>query len=190
MIYHNVFWETMRRTYLGAVSVPSGSVAEWLELRVAQLKNIVLFGMGIPLVAGLILAAVGFFRSTSTFDASRARNSSITSHNRALMLIWASLACSFIAALYMQISMIRYTLPFVVLAAIPVGHALQVLTQRSWGRALSCGLILCTGWLSFLQLGILVQEHTINQAFHWIYPDKKVNPGHSSNLAVFGQKDD
>jgi len=25
---------------------------------------------------------------------------------------------------------------------------------------------------------------------HWIYPDKKVNPGHSSNMAIFGQKDD
>jgi thioredoxin reductase (NADPH) len=25
---------------------------------------------------------------------------------------------------------------------------------------------------------------------HWIYPEKKVNPGHSSNLAIFGQKDD
>ena len=30
----------------------------------------------------------------------------------------------------------------------------------------------------------------VNQAVHWIYPDKKVAPGHSSNLAVFGQKDD
>ena len=30
----------------------------------------------------------------------------------------------------------------------------------------------------------------VNQAVHWIYPDKKVNPGHSSNLAIFGQKDD
>jgi thioredoxin reductase (NADPH) len=25
---------------------------------------------------------------------------------------------------------------------------------------------------------------------HWIYPEKKVNPGHSSNMAIFGQKDD
>ena len=30
----------------------------------------------------------------------------------------------------------------------------------------------------------------VNQAVHWIYPEKKVNPGHSSNLAIFGQKDD
>jgi thioredoxin reductase (NADPH) len=30
----------------------------------------------------------------------------------------------------------------------------------------------------------------VNQAVHWIYPDKKVAPGHSSNMAIFGQKDD
>ena len=30
----------------------------------------------------------------------------------------------------------------------------------------------------------------VNQAVHWIYPEKKVTPGHSSNLAIFGQKDD
>ena len=30
----------------------------------------------------------------------------------------------------------------------------------------------------------------VNQAVHWIYPEKKVTPGHSSNMGVFGQKDD
>jgi ferredoxin/flavodoxin---NADP+ reductase len=25
---------------------------------------------------------------------------------------------------------------------------------------------------------------------HWVHPEKKVAPGHSSNMAVFGQKDD
>ena len=30
----------------------------------------------------------------------------------------------------------------------------------------------------------------VNQAVHHIYPDKKVTPGHSSNLAIFGQKDE
>jgi thioredoxin reductase (NADPH) len=30
----------------------------------------------------------------------------------------------------------------------------------------------------------------VNQAVHWIYPEKKVYPGHSSNMAIFGQKED
>ena len=30
----------------------------------------------------------------------------------------------------------------------------------------------------------------VNNAVHWINPKTKVNPGHSSNMALFGQKDD
>jgi len=30
----------------------------------------------------------------------------------------------------------------------------------------------------------------VNNAVHWINPKAKVNPGHSSNMAIFGQKDD
>jgi hypothetical protein len=30
----------------------------------------------------------------------------------------------------------------------------------------------------------------VNNAVHYINPKAKVNPGHSSNLAIFGQKED
>jgi thioredoxin reductase (NADPH) len=30
----------------------------------------------------------------------------------------------------------------------------------------------------------------VNQAVHWIYPEKKVSPQHSSNMALFGQSPD
>ena len=46
------------------------------------------------------------------------------------------------------------------------------------------------GKLKLIATGFAEAAIAVNQAFHWIYPDKKVNPGHSSNLAVFGQKDD
>lgn len=46
------------------------------------------------------------------------------------------------------------------------------------------------GKLKLIALGFAESAIAVNQAYHWIYPDKKVNPGHSSNLAVFGQKDD
>jgi thioredoxin reductase (NADPH) len=46
------------------------------------------------------------------------------------------------------------------------------------------------GKLKLIATGFGEAAVAVNQAFHWIYPDKKVNPGHSSNLAVFGQKDD
>lgn len=46
------------------------------------------------------------------------------------------------------------------------------------------------GKLKLIATGFAEATIAVNQAVHWVYPDKKVSPGHSSNLAVFGQKDD
>jgi thioredoxin reductase (NADPH) len=46
------------------------------------------------------------------------------------------------------------------------------------------------GKLKLIATGFSEAAIAVNQAVHWIYPEKKVNPGHSSNLAIFGQKDD
>ena len=46
------------------------------------------------------------------------------------------------------------------------------------------------GKLKLIATGFSEAAIAVNQAVHWIYPDKKVAPGHSSNMAVFGQKDD
>lgn len=46
------------------------------------------------------------------------------------------------------------------------------------------------GKLKLIASGFGEAATAVNQAVHWIYPDKKVAPGHSSNMAVFGQKDD
>ena len=46
------------------------------------------------------------------------------------------------------------------------------------------------GKLKLIATGFGEAATAVNQAVHWIYPEKKVNPGHSSNLAIFGQKDD
>ena len=46
------------------------------------------------------------------------------------------------------------------------------------------------GKLKLIATGFAEASIAVNQAVHWVYPDKKVNPGHSSNLAIFGQKDD
>jgi len=46
------------------------------------------------------------------------------------------------------------------------------------------------GKLKLIALGFSEAAIAVNQAVHWIYPDKKIAPGHSSNMAVFGQKDD
>ncbi len=46
------------------------------------------------------------------------------------------------------------------------------------------------GKLKLIATGFAEAATAVNQAVHWIYPEKKVTPGHSSNMAVFGQKDD
>ena len=46
------------------------------------------------------------------------------------------------------------------------------------------------GKLKLIASGFAEAATAVNQAVHWIYPEKKVNPGHSSNMAVFGQTDD
>ncbi|HVT37615.1 MAG TPA: NAD(P)/FAD-dependent oxidoreductase [Gemmatimonadaceae bacterium] len=46
------------------------------------------------------------------------------------------------------------------------------------------------GKLKLIATGFAEAATAVNQAVHHLYPDKKVNPGHSSNLAIFGQKDD
>jgi ferredoxin/flavodoxin---NADP+ reductase len=46
------------------------------------------------------------------------------------------------------------------------------------------------GKLKLIATGFGEAATAVNQAVHWMYPEKKVEPGHSSNMAVFGQKDD
>ncbi len=46
------------------------------------------------------------------------------------------------------------------------------------------------GKLKLIATGFSEAAIAVNQAVHWIYPEKKVAPGHSSNMALFGQTDD
>jgi ferredoxin/flavodoxin---NADP+ reductase len=46
------------------------------------------------------------------------------------------------------------------------------------------------GKLKLIACGFGEAAIAVNQAVHWMYPERKVAPGHSSNMAVFGQKDD
>ena len=46
------------------------------------------------------------------------------------------------------------------------------------------------GKLKLIATGFGEAAAAVNQAVHWIYPTKKVDPGHSSNMKIFGQTDD
>ena len=70
---------------------------------------------------------------------------------------------------------------------------IQVNSQMETGRAgiyASGDITTYPGKLKLIATGFAESATAVNQAVHFVYPEKKVNPGHSSNLAVFGQKDD
>jgi len=46
------------------------------------------------------------------------------------------------------------------------------------------------GKLKLIAQGFGEAATAVNQAVHWVYPDRKVAPGHSSNMAIFGQAAD
>ena len=46
------------------------------------------------------------------------------------------------------------------------------------------------GKLKLIALGFGEAAIAVNQAVHYVYPEKKVAPGHSSNMKIFGQTDD
>ncbi|HYV96066.1 MAG TPA: NAD(P)/FAD-dependent oxidoreductase [Gemmatimonadaceae bacterium] len=50
-------------------------------------------------------------------------------------------------------------------------------------------IVVYPGKLKLIANGFGEAAIAVNQAVHHIYPDKKVNPGHSSNLAIFGQSE-
>jgi thioredoxin reductase (NADPH) len=66
-------------------------------------------------------------------------------------------------------------------------------SQMETGRAgIYCAGDICSypGKLKLIATGFAEATTAVNQAVHWVYPDKKVSPGHSSNMSLFGQKDD
>ena len=66
-------------------------------------------------------------------------------------------------------------------------------SQMETGRAgiwAAGDIITYPGKLKLIATGFAEAATAVNQAVHHLYPEKKVNPGHSSNLAIFGQKDD
>ncbi len=70
---------------------------------------------------------------------------------------------------------------------------IAVNSQMETGRAgiyAAGDIVTYPGKLKLIATGFADAAVAVNQAVHHVYPEKKINPGHSSNLAVFGQKDD
>ncbi len=73
------------------------------------------------------------------------------------------------------------------------GHDIAVNSAMETGRTgiwAAGDITTYPGKLKLIATGFGEAAAAVNQAVHWIYPEKKVAPGHSSNMAIFGQKDD
>ena len=70
---------------------------------------------------------------------------------------------------------------------------IRVNSQMETGRAgiwAAGDIATYPGKLKLIATGFAEAATAVNQAVHFVYPDKRVNPGHSSNMSIFGQKDD
>jgi thioredoxin reductase len=74
-----------------------------------------------------------------------------------------------------------------------VKDEIAVNPQMEAGRAgiyAAGDITIYAGKLKLIAVGFSEAAIAVNQAVHWVYPEKKVSPGHSSNMAVFGQTAD
>src|SRR5688572_30006637 len=171
MSHGREFWEALKKMYLTTAGLPEGGVPSLLQLAVLQLKNMAFFGLGVPFFFGILLLAGGLafqnwirFRSSSlsTRHGSRLRPSAQS------VLLWLFLVSFFASLLCVRHPMIRYTLPLVAFAVIPIARVLQTIGHSGWGRAFACCLILSAFVFTYSQVAILTREHTVNQAFRWV----------------------
>ena len=70
---------------------------------------------------------------------------------------------------------------------IVVNSAMETGRQGIWAAG---DITTYPGKLKLIATGYSEAAIAVNQAVHWIYPEKKVNPGHSSHMAVFGVKEE
>jgi thioredoxin reductase (NADPH) len=73
-----------------------------------------------------------------------------------------------------------------------VDDAIVVSTTMGTGRpgVYAAGdIITYPGKLPLIATGFGDAAIAVNQAVHWIYPERKIAPAHSSNMALFGQSE-
>jgi hypothetical protein len=64
--------------------------------------------------------------------------------------------------------LLRYALPVTVFLIFPAANSLSDASLKFWNRGLAIAVLFLTGVLSLLQVKMMAQEHTVNQAFQWI----------------------
>jgi YVTN family beta-propeller protein len=175
LIYRRQFWESIR-PYLQTGNLPEGAVPGIGALLSLQVKNMAVFGFGFALTLALILVLIRLCVRISTSlprQQARSLKDVVSQYFRApkahLHLILGLMLVSFVLSMVLlRQPMLRYALPVMVFLIFPTANFLSQQSFKPWTRGLVITVLFLTGMLSLLQVEILTQEHTVNQAFQWI----------------------
>jgi YVTN family beta-propeller protein len=164
LVHSRQFWESVN-PYLQFGRVPEGAVPGILALLGLQLKNLAMFGLGIPLTLVLLMGVYRLLRSPRPLAfVPFAKGDSPSQHT----FFTLTIVCFVVSLLVLRQPMLRYTLPVAALLVFSVANSLCEMSRSSIGRGLAVAVLVVTGGLTLLQVKILTQPHPFNQAFGWV----------------------
>lgn len=178
LFYRQGFWESVK-PYLQPGSLPGEAVPGTLVLLGLELKNMILFGFGIPLILALLLTVVAALVSRGAqilsgrekagcVWRSPVRESFQALHNPLDLMVAITLLLLFLTIVPLRQPLVRYTLPITVFLIFPLAHFFSKQVLKPAGRILVAAALFFTGLSSLLQVQMLTREHTVNEAFQWI----------------------
>ena len=174
LIYPWQFAESVA-PYVRIGDFPEGAVPSFGALLSLQIKNMAVFGLGLPLSIALLALIVRFVRTSGRLLRSRGCDrKQIFSYyfqppkGPRRLILGLTISCFVLSTLPLRQPLIRYALPATVFLVFPAADFLFKLSYKLWGRGLVIATLFLTGLLSLLQVRILTQTHTVNEAFQWI----------------------
>jgi YVTN family beta-propeller protein len=176
LVYRRQFWESIE-PYLQKGPLPEGAGPGVGALLSLQAKNMAFFGLGLPLMLALLLVLTRWLVGCASRPFPRVSTSSmkdtlaryLQAPKNQLRLMLALTVVSFVVSMVLlRQPLLRYTLPVTVFLIFPTANFLSEESLKLWRRGLVIAALFLTGALSLLQIRMLTQEHTVNQAFEWI----------------------
>jgi YVTN family beta-propeller protein len=176
LVYRRQFWESVE-PYLLKGALPEGAGPGSGALLSLQAKNMAFFGLGLPLTLALLFVLIPWLVGYASKSLPNVRTCSVKENvarylqapKNQLRLVLALTVVSFVLSMVLlRQPLLRYTLPVTVFLIFPTANFLSGESVKPWRRGLVIAALFLTGVLSLLQVRILVEEHTVNQAFQWI----------------------
>jgi hypothetical protein len=176
LVYPRQFWESIE-PYLQKGDLPEGAVPGIGALLGLQAKNMAFFGFGLPLTLVLLFVFIRWFAGQAFRPFPRVRTRGLKETvsryfqvptNQLRVMLALTVASFALSIVLLRQPLLRYALPATVFLIFPAANALSEASLKLWSRGLAIAVLFLTAVLSLLQVKIMAQEHTVNQAFQWI----------------------